>query len=94
MTDQKSIDKNRRRARGACLKYDSNYKQNRNSKTDPLDCDEYPFASTYEGAGSGGDFSVRGISRSDNRLAGTRLGDWYNTFRILDRQPFYVAVRP
>ena len=93
-TDRRAINANRRRSRGACMKYDSNYKQNRNSKTNPLDCDEFPFASTHEGAASGGDFSVRGISRPDNQAAGRRLGDWYNTFRVLDGQSFFVGVRP
>lgn len=94
LTDRNDINRNRRHARRACMKYDTNYKQNRNDKTNPLDCDEFPFASTHEGAASGGDFSVRGIPSRDNQTAGQWLGDWYNTFRVLDGQEFFVGVRP
>ena len=50
-TDQKVIRANRHAARKACMKYDENYKTNRNNKADPLQYDEFPFASTNEGAG-------------------------------------------
>lgn len=89
--DSRTIDANRRDARKACLKYDDAYKHDR--RTLGLDCDEYPFASTYEGAASGGDFSVRGIPSNQNQAAGRALNAWYNTFRILDLDRFYVDVR-
>ena len=54
-------------------------------------CDEYPFASTYQGAASGGDFSVRMIDGTDNRIAGDEyLNHWYNAWRILDGDAFFV----
>jgi len=46
-----------------------------------------------KGQASGGDFSVRGISAADNAAAGIMLNRWYNTFRILDGDAFYVDVR-
>jgi len=36
---------------------------------------------------------VRGISAADNAAAGIMLNRWYNTFRILDGDAFYVDVR-
>jgi Deoxyribonuclease NucA/NucB len=63
------------------------------------DCDEYPFASTYEGAARHlyqevpyGWFSVRPVLFSDNQLAGSRLGTWYGADRILDGDAFYVEI--
>ncbi|MFF4223586.1 hypothetical protein ACFYZH_12110 [Streptomyces abikoensis] len=60
------------------------------------DCDEYPFSSTYEGASSTEwDFSVRNIAYSENRGAGTDLGDFYVDDRILAwpvEDPYWVNV--
>jgi len=63
------------------------------------DCDEYPFASTREGAARHlyedvpyGWFSVRPILFSDNQTAGRRLGTWYGADRILDGDAFYVRI--
>jgi Deoxyribonuclease NucA/NucB len=63
------------------------------------DCDEYPFASTYEGAARHlyedvpyGWFSVRPILFSDNQTAGSRLGTWYGADRILDGDAYYVRI--
>lgn len=53
----------------------------------PCDCDEYPFASTREGAAmprTYGEVSVRYISRSDNRSAGARLGAFLRKQRLID----------
>jgi hypothetical protein len=51
------------------------------------DCDEYPFASTLEGAsasaGNFPEFSVRAVSASPNRCAGSALGRYYRDDRIL-----------
>lgn len=90
--DQHTIRRNRVRARGACLRYDTNYKRNRRELG--LECDEFPFASTLQGAASGGDFSVRGIPAADNQAGGAALQAWYNVFRILEYDEFYVAIRP
>ncbi|SDP96349.1 Deoxyribonuclease NucA/NucB [Actinopolyspora xinjiangensis] len=64
------------------------------------DCDEYAFASTYEGAarheyeGSQheGHYSVRWVNRSQNREAGSRLGRWYTNDRILNGDEFFVPI--
>ncbi|MFI1094469.1 NucA/NucB deoxyribonuclease domain-containing protein [Streptomyces sp. NPDC020917] len=65
------------------------------------DCDEYPFASTLEGAANWGNFRnyvVKPIGSKDNQDAGTQLGEFYAEQRILGdngiNDPFYVAVRP
>ncbi|TAM49667.1 MAG: hypothetical protein EPN57_24730 [Paraburkholderia sp.] len=57
----------------------------------PCNCDEYPFASTNEGA-SRAAFSVKRIDSADNQQAGTRLGNFYTSQRVLDRDPFYVTI--
>jgi hypothetical protein len=65
------------------------------------DCDEFPFATTYEGAARYrfdntpyGMFSVRPINSPDNQLAGSRLGAWYGDDRILDSDNFFVRILP
>lgn len=58
-----------------------------------LDCDEYPFASTWEGARSGINyFSVKYLDSTQNRSAGSQLGDWYTKDRILHKDGFYVQI--
>jgi hypothetical protein len=60
-----------------------------------LNCDEYPFKTTYEGAAKGnGDYSARLIDAADNQAAGTLLGVFYNANRILDMDPFYAETTP
>ncbi|CAM4072320.1 NucA/NucB deoxyribonuclease domain-containing protein [Nocardiopsis rhodophaea] len=55
------------------------------------DCDEYPMASTREGLRSG-EGSVRPINPSHNRVGGTNLKNWYEHYRIVQDDPFYVVV--
>ncbi|MEO3753596.1 NucA/NucB deoxyribonuclease domain-containing protein [Streptomyces sp. B6B3] len=55
-------------------------------------CDEYPFAHTYQSLGSGGDFSLRVITARDNESAGGRWSAWLLAQRILDSDAFYVLV--
>lgn len=60
------------------------------------DCDEYPFASTEEGAANPfWDFSVRAVPLSQNRSAGGVLRWYYFSDRILyyDHDRFYVEIR-
>ncbi|MFG1610429.1 NucA/NucB deoxyribonuclease domain-containing protein [Actinoplanes sp. NPDC049265] len=83
------------------------YTENVNAKDDacalltpPVDmvrpeCDEYPFATTEQGAGLGdGNFSVRYVPGSDNGSAGGTLGNYYNNDRILYELEdfFYVEI--
>jgi len=64
------------------------------------ECDEYPFATTQEGAGSRGPnspppatFSVLGVKKSDNRCAGLALQRYYLEDRILyDHDKFFVQI--
>jgi hypothetical protein len=60
-----------------------------------LDCDEYPFASTYQGGTrSGINLSVCPLGYSSNRSAGTQLKNFYATNRVLDGEPFKVKIDP
>ncbi|MFJ9420365.1 NucA/NucB deoxyribonuclease domain-containing protein [Streptomyces sp. NPDC101227] len=62
-------------------------------KVDGEDCDEYPFASTWEGAGLGdGNFSVQYLNSLQNRSAGGSLAGWYNSDRILHFDQYYVNI--
>lgn len=64
------------------------------------DCDEYPFASTYEGAaynlwnggGTAISYSSKPLDRSQNRAAGRALGIWYSVDHILEDDAFYVQI--
>lgn len=66
----------------------------------PYDCDEYPFASTYEGAAryryEGSHlqnfWSARWVKRTHNQEAGRRLGRWYVNDRILDHDRFFIPT--
>ncbi|MCC5578951.1 hypothetical protein IMZ11_25320 [Microtetraspora sp. AC03309] len=60
--------------------------------TRPESCDEYPFATTLEGAGSGPHFSVKIMHESDNCSSGSRLSVFYQRHRIRERSPFWVDV--
>ncbi|MFI6483580.1 PKD domain-containing protein [Nonomuraea sp. NPDC050663] len=65
-------------------------------------CDEYPFASSKEGAGVGDwNFSVLGVNGRQNSCAGNALGRYYKDDRILvwreevpeeAQDPYYVHI--
>lgn len=58
-------------------------------------CDEYPMASTYEGAATGGDGNVwsrRMIDENHNSGGGRALGTFYRDKRIIDSDQFWVAT--
>ncbi|SEG16040.1 Deoxyribonuclease NucA/NucB [Nonomuraea solani] len=59
-------------------------------------CDEYPFRSTAEGAGSGTwDFSVRWVPGTQNGSAGGSLIAFFFDDRILHvNDPFWVKINP
>ncbi|GII77981.1 hypothetical protein Sru01_29630 [Sphaerisporangium rufum] len=59
------------------------------------ECDEYPFASTLQGASSPRwDFSVKYVPGTQNSSAGNLLRRFYDDDRILYQQdPFYVEIR-
>lgn len=64
-------------------------------KPNPTDqCDEFPFASTKEGAGRGdGNFSVRYVPQPDNSKAGAALSKWYGQDRILDGDRYGLVIQ-
>ncbi|GAA1925948.1 NucA/NucB deoxyribonuclease domain-containing protein [Streptantibioticus ferralitis] len=75
-----------------CQFYWPNYTQ------DGLECDEYPFASTLEGATLDDNFSVEPISKSDNASGGGVMNGFYTYRRIIAddtdkvNDPFWVDV--
>jgi hypothetical protein len=98
-TDTKRYDDNRDAAIAACrANWGANY-----SRGQTLDCDEYPFASTYEGSAQhayepttpANNFSAMPVVRGQNRSAGTQLLNFLRWNRILITQTddgFYVDV--
>ncbi|MGW2693823.1 NucA/NucB deoxyribonuclease domain-containing protein [Streptomyces sp. NPDC001296] len=94
--DRDNITAHRNTARAACRTYFPGKYPAPNT-----DCDEYPFASTQEGAVDIGGFRnyvVKPIDSDDNQQAGRELGDFYADQRILGsndiHDPFYVSVQP
>ncbi|MFE6222977.1 NucA/NucB deoxyribonuclease domain-containing protein [Streptomyces sp. NPDC057854] len=58
-----------------------------------LDCDEFPFGSTWEGPASlQYDFSVKYLDLAQNRSAGGSLAAFYARERILHRDGFLVRI--
>lgn len=57
------------------------------------DCDEYPFASSYQGSYSTeNDYSVLYVDSAQNQLEGSRRGGWYTADRILEGDRFLVST--
>ncbi|MGV9993482.1 NucA/NucB deoxyribonuclease domain-containing protein [Streptomyces sp. NPDC003374] len=86
--DDKRREKNRNRAVYNCTKYwGRNYSQGGKKE-----CDEFPFASTYEGAAGSTynprqdplNFSVMPVSKDSNGVAGNLLAQYYKLNRIID----------
>ncbi|MCF4136519.1 NucA/NucB deoxyribonuclease domain-containing protein [Streptomyces sp. Tue 6430] len=78
-------------------------RKNRNAKdaacrglsrpNDTYQCDEFPFASTKEGAGVGDkNFSVRYVPGAENEQAGRELGSWYGSDRVLHNNEYGIYV--
>lgn len=64
-------------------------------KDSPTDsCDEYPFASTFQGAYDAGreNVSVWGVPLDDNRTSGSMLGSFYQKERIQNGDEFFVKI--
>lgn len=68
--------------------------------TGGLECDEYPFKTTREGAyvstqGNPGTWngSARPISARDNGTGGVLLGNFYGSNRLLDNDAFFVTTQ-
>lgn len=56
------------------------------------ECDEYPFAATYEGGAVGLGHGWKWVPATEQRQQGGRLSSFYAGKRILDGDPFYVFV--
>ncbi|MFG1617883.1 LamG-like jellyroll fold domain-containing protein [Nonomuraea wenchangensis] len=60
-----------------------------------MDCDEFPFASTLEGAQRATpffNFSVEWVSQSVNRSHGTLLNAWYDNNRMINFDEYWVEL--
>ncbi|MDG4857024.1 NucA/NucB deoxyribonuclease domain-containing protein [Streptomyces sp. T-3] len=55
-------------------------------------CDEYPFASTHEGASKNPDFSCHMVPANQNSQEGSNRGAWYGNNRVLEKDKFWVNV--
>ncbi|MCP9207112.1 NucA/NucB deoxyribonuclease domain-containing protein [Streptomyces sp. NEAU-Y11] len=83
--------KNRADARKVCVEvWGADYATN--DPAGPRECDEYPFASTYEGAAQPttepgarkNNWSAKALAKNDNSKAGTILGEFYDKNRMID----------
>ncbi|WP_157467644.1 NucA/NucB deoxyribonuclease domain-containing protein [Frankia sp. QA3] len=87
MTQRSKIDANRAAAVKICKGIDPNYSKKGN------DCDEYPFASTAEGAAKKGSrFSARPLNSEQNQAAGRAINPFFVGSRVLDGDAFKVAI--
>jgi hypothetical protein len=92
--DKTTIENNRTAAKNICTDVWGSYDGTL------LNCDEFPFASTQEGAASVTDVqqwrgSARLIRAADNQASGRRLNSqFYKPNRILDNDRFLVNVQP
>ncbi|MGV9779182.1 DNRLRE domain-containing protein [Streptosporangium sp. NPDC003464] len=63
-----------------------------------LECDEYPFASTYQGAaGNGrgtGHYSIRAVNGGHNERHGNALKSFYDKYHVATHHAFWVSVVP
>ncbi|WP_283136965.1 LamG-like jellyroll fold domain-containing protein [Rhizohabitans arisaemae] len=85
------IDRNRRQTRVDCV---ASYTA---AQRDDKECDEYPFATTMEGAAYAlGNSSVLPVDREHNNQAGTRWLEhaFYFRYRILESDKFWVRIKP
>ena len=82
-TRQSDIDANRRVSCGSV------------SSPAGSSCDEFPMASTYEGAAFQSDYSVAVVPESANSSQGGLTNGFYSGNRVIDTDPFFVrAVLP
>ncbi|MFD3622453.1 NucA/NucB deoxyribonuclease domain-containing protein [Streptomyces sp. NPDC058676] len=56
-------------------------------------CDEYPFASTWQGANTGGSYSQRMIDAKQNSGGGRALSLFYLYNRIIEKDRFLVWIK-
>jgi hypothetical protein len=81
------IGRNGANARATC------YRNWRPAQRIGMECDEFPFATTAQGAFAGNrNYSVRPVQARDNAVAGNILNQWYSSDRILAGDQFYVDI--
>jgi hypothetical protein len=88
--DLKLYKANRSTAVAACKKYFGDDYANGGKQ-----CDEFPFASTYQGASTVSGrwwYSAFPVPGGQNGYAGTNLGAWLTANRILSGDPYWVEV--
>lgn len=82
LTDPVKQDENRRRACPRSL-----------PRPPGKTCDEYPFASTWQGAAtSAGQFSRRMINAGQNSAGGSALNEFFKAQRIIEKDKFHVVI--
>ncbi|CUW33346.1 NucA/NucB deoxyribonuclease domain-containing protein [Streptomyces reticuli] len=83
LTDKKKITKNRDKA---C--------PSSRPRPQGKSCDEYPFATTWQGASTGsGKFSWRMINARQNSQGGNALNNFYTYNRIIEKDRFLVWIK-
>jgi hypothetical protein len=76
-------------------KYQEPWRQDRLPIGGPNSCDEYPFASAKEGAGTAqGNYSLRALNKSHNTTHGRKIGTWYTEYRVGTDNSFWVLIEP
>ncbi|MGP4102503.1 LamG-like jellyroll fold domain-containing protein [Nonomuraea sp. KM90] len=61
----------------------------------PNSCDEYPFASAKEGAGTAqGRYSLRALNKTHNTRQGSRMRVWQDEYRVGTGNSFWVLIEP
>ncbi|WP_368660827.1 NucA/NucB deoxyribonuclease domain-containing protein [Amycolatopsis sp. Hca4] len=96
--DTKLRDANRRTSVASCVKnWGPDYTVRDDGRTN--DCDEYPFATTYEGSFTVTDsmirsYAVRPVLSGHNQLVGSRLSTFVAEDHLLDGDAYYVTAMP
>ncbi|MEV4018850.1 transposase family protein [Nonomuraea angiospora] len=66
-----------------------------NAAAQGKECDEFPFAVTYEGAGKGdGNYSILALDSSHNSSKGWHRAVFFARYRVGGGNPFWVSVQP
>ncbi|MDA8352135.1 MAG: hypothetical protein M0Z65_02930 [Firmicutes bacterium] len=93
LRDKSAIKRNRGKSQRTCKRL---HRDGVLPKPANSECDEFPFASTWQGASTGGvgKYSVRYISKDSNQAGGAWIAAWYAYDRILGRDLFNVKVVP
>jgi hypothetical protein len=96
--DQNLRNANRRTSVAGCVrKWGADYTKRPDGRTN--DCDEYPFAATYEGSFTVTDnmlrsYAVRPVLSAHNQKVGSRLAIFVAEDHLLDGDAYYVGATP